>query len=640
MILKRELFARYKRDYQHTIRIKVLNLLRHWIEDYYSEDFGDNTNDLLTQLQEFIKIIPNERHQQIVMRVLNKKMTNYEYEQQQKQNQQQQDQSQHLNESLFSTGLFESNELSTVFDKTSIATPNSSRSSSTSTAELSSSEMSTTSGSSSLSMLTRNQTIVNFPPITKHLEDAHGFDILSVHPYEFARQITLIESEYFRAIKPSELISFGWNIPEKKHLLSPNICKLSYFSNCLTYWYAKCVVVTLNLEERVAVVKRILEISEYLYEMNNFSGLKEIYAALGTSSVNRLKVTLGQVGHNKMYEKMKQLFDGHDKGYLDRLKSCQPPCVPFIGIHLSILLKKKEYNKMYKEKQSSQIVQQQLEQRQYLNEMNGGKIDENLEIKSENLINFSKYRQLVEIVSDVLQYKTDYYKYRVYDRFRQFLIEDIKQFFEKAKKWTEEEKKREEKEKMLDLTTLKSSDSFLTKFDSISIESTQLSVTQMVESWLFDKSKTIENNKGVDPFPKLKKYYFETPSMIVNKKNHSKITPNLYDSTNSINEKSIISHSSAKNPLSTVTSLVRSASSQRAPKIAEHKRSNSSIVAPVSYNDSSNSHLAQTPTAQLSAMFNSKQQQSESTNNNKNVSASVASALNKKSDLSTNFNIF
>jgi len=64
------------------------------------------------------------------------------------------------------------------------------------------------------------------------------------------------------------------------------------------------------------VVLRILDIAGYFYEMNNFCGLKEIYAALDTSSVSRLKVTREKCNleQHAMYAKFKQLFDYHEKG--------------------------------------------------------------------------------------------------------------------------------------------------------------------------------------------------------------------------------------------------------------------------------------------------------------------------------------
>lgn len=81
------------------------------------------------------------------------------------------------------------------------------------------------------------------------------------------------------------MTSLGWKKPKQKYKLSPNVSKLINLTNKFTYWYVKCIVDTRNLEERVAVVHRLLDIAGYFYQMNNFNGMREIYGAFGTSTV-------------------------------------------------------------------------------------------------------------------------------------------------------------------------------------------------------------------------------------------------------------------------------------------------------------------------------------------------------------------
>jgi hypothetical protein len=82
-------------------------------------------------------------------------------------------------------------------------------------------------------------------------------------------------------------------------------------------------------------------IATYFNEMNNYSGLKEIYAALETSSVRRLQGARTKINleNQRIYKIFIKLFDDHDNGYFERLQKCNPPCVPFIGAHLTIILK-------------------------------------------------------------------------------------------------------------------------------------------------------------------------------------------------------------------------------------------------------------------------------------------------------------
>lgn len=188
---------------------------------------------------------------------------------------------------------------------------------------------------------------------TAKSNEPEKFDLLSLHPVEFARQLTLFEFDLFRAIKPSELINvrdLGLRTrKEDKYESSPNLSRMTRHFTLLSYWIRKCIVEADDIDKRAAIYNRAIEIMAVLRELNNFTGLLSIGSAIESAPIVRLPHTRKTLTNTTrvIMDDYRKLNADHQKELQQQLRKCNPPCIPYLGSYQTKLIHAKEGNRTF-----------------------------------------------------------------------------------------------------------------------------------------------------------------------------------------------------------------------------------------------------------------------------------------------------
>lgn len=161
-------------------------------------------------------------------------------------------------------------------------------------------------------------------------------DLLDFHPFEFARQLTILDSLSLRKVKAHEWIGKGLSSGKSVNLLS-FIARFNLFSA----WVATLVCLGPTIEIRCLCIKFFLSCALGLASLNNFNSAMAIVSGLSMGPVVRLLQTWHALGHQaaKWFELIKELM-GMEKNFkkLRAYEDASEHCIPYLGMYTKDLI--------------------------------------------------------------------------------------------------------------------------------------------------------------------------------------------------------------------------------------------------------------------------------------------------------------
>lgn len=157
---------------------------------------------------------------------------------------------------------------------------------------------------------------------------------------EIARQLTLIEFEYFYKIRTSEFLHQSWSKIKLKHR-APHIISLIRRFNAVSEWVGTQIVLEPRLRIRAQVLTKMISIADHLRKLQNFNTLMAFVAVFNSAAVGRLKHTFSELAPRTLnvLNELKALMRPDDAymNYRTELENSLPPCVPYLGLYLTEL---------------------------------------------------------------------------------------------------------------------------------------------------------------------------------------------------------------------------------------------------------------------------------------------------------------
>ena len=151
-------------------------------------------------------------------------------------------------------------------------------------------------------------------------------------------QFTYLEASIFYQLQPSEFFGQAWAKAKLRHK-AQNILASTQMFNFISSFFVNLILDTADLEQRIQLVKKIIQIGIKAHSIHNYDLLYSIAGSVGDAAVFRMKQTWAVVDQDPSKEKFNELsglFQKNYAGYRKEIENIsQKACIPFIGTSLT-----------------------------------------------------------------------------------------------------------------------------------------------------------------------------------------------------------------------------------------------------------------------------------------------------------------
>ncbi|GAA6048653.1 hypothetical protein JCM3770_002002 [Rhodotorula araucariae] len=180
-------------------------------------------------------------------------------------------------------------------------------------------------------------------------------NVTELDPLELARQLTIMESRVYCAIRADELLGAGngaaggsgdkaggSGADVAKVAEAPNVRKMSALSTRLTGWITETILGEQEQKRRTSLLKFYIKLGDRLLALANYNALFAVFTALNSSTVTRLRKTWDGLApkYRTIFETLRKATD-HGRNYSEyrqKIRQAVPPCLPFVGLFLTDLI--------------------------------------------------------------------------------------------------------------------------------------------------------------------------------------------------------------------------------------------------------------------------------------------------------------